>query len=71
MQALVAARFNPALKTKYDHLIDAGRPAKAVITAIARKLATSASNALPRSALNLCMVNFERAGFTSGPKTLY
>jgi transposase len=38
MPALVAARFNPDLKAKYDQLIAAGKPAKIAITAIMRKL---------------------------------
>ncbi len=38
MPAMVAARFNPDLKAKYDQLINAGKPAKVAITAIMRKL---------------------------------
>jgi transposase len=38
MPALVAARFNPDLKAKYDQLIEAGKPAKVALTAIMRKL---------------------------------
>lgn len=38
MPALVAARFNPDLKAKYQHLIKAGKPPKVAITAIMRKL---------------------------------
>ena len=38
MPALVAARFNPDLKAKYDQLIAAGKPARVAITAIMRKL---------------------------------
>jgi transposase len=47
MPALVAMRFNPDLKTKYDQFIDAGKPAKVAITAIMRKLVVLA-NALLR-----------------------
>jgi transposase len=47
MPALVAARFNPALKAHYRKLIDAGKPAKVAITAIMRKLIVL-SNALLR-----------------------
>lgn len=47
MPALVAARFNPDLKAKYDQLIAAGKPAKIAITAIMRKLIVLA-NALLR-----------------------
>jgi transposase len=45
--ALVAVRFNPALKAKYDQLIQAGKPAKVALTAIMRKLIVMA-NALLR-----------------------
>ena len=38
MPALVAMRFNPDLKAKYDRLKAAGKPAKKAITAIMRKL---------------------------------
>lgn len=38
MPALVACRFNPDLKAKYDQLIKAGKPPKVAITAIMRKL---------------------------------
>jgi len=47
MPALVAARFNPDLKAKYDQLIRAGKPAKLAITAVMRKLIVMA-NALLR-----------------------
>ena len=38
MPALVATRFNPNLKAKYDPLRAKGRPPKAAITAVMRKL---------------------------------
>lgn len=38
MPALVAARFNPDLKAKYQQLVSAGKPAKIAITAVMRKL---------------------------------
>ena len=38
MPALVAARFNQDLKTKYGQLIEAGKPPKLAIAAIMRKL---------------------------------
>lgn len=38
MPALVALRFNPDLKAKYQKLRDAGKPAKLAITAIMRNL---------------------------------
>lgn len=47
MPALVAARFNPALKAIYDNLTEAGKPAKVAITAVMRKLICLA-NALLR-----------------------
>lgn len=43
MPALVAARFNPDLKTKYLQLIAAGKPAKIAITAAMRKLVVTAN----------------------------
>ena len=43
MPALVAARFNPDLKTKYQQLISAGKPAKVAITAVMRKLVVTAN----------------------------
>jgi transposase len=47
MPALVATRFNPDLKRKYQALVAAGKPAKVAITAIMRKLLLLA-NALLR-----------------------
>lgn len=47
MPALVAARFNPQLKEKYQQMLEAGKPAKIAITAIMRKLIVLA-NALLR-----------------------
>ncbi|WLS01542.1 transposase [Shinella oryzae] len=47
MPALVACRFNPDLKAKYDQLKAAGKPPKVAITAIMRKLIVLA-NALLR-----------------------
>jgi transposase len=47
MPALVAMRFNPDLRAKYDQLIAAGKPAKKAITAIMRKMIVLA-NALLR-----------------------
>lgn len=48
MPALVASRFNPDIKAKYDQLVKAGKPAKVAITAIMRKLVIL-SNALLRN----------------------
>jgi len=47
MPAMVATRFNPVLKAKYQAMMEAGKPFKIVITAIMRKLITIA-NALLR-----------------------
>jgi transposase len=47
MAALSAIRFNPQLKTKYEALINAGKPAKVALVAIMRKLLILA-NALIR-----------------------
>ena len=38
MPALVATRFNPAMKRTYERLIAAGKPAKLALTAVMRKL---------------------------------
>lgn len=43
MPALVAIRFNPDLKAKYDVLIAAGKPAKLAIAAIMRKIVVLAN----------------------------
>lgn len=51
MPALVAMRFNPDLKAKYQQLKAAGKPAKKAITAIMRKLVVLA-NALLRDGRN-------------------
>ena len=47
MPAVVASRFNPDLRTKYDQLITAGKQPKLAITVIMRKLIVLA-NALIR-----------------------
>ena len=44
--ALVAARYNPDLKAKYQQLVDAGKPAKIAITAVMRKLVILANVAM-------------------------
>ena len=51
MPALVATRFNPDLKARYDTLRKAGKPAKLAITAVMRKLLITA-NALIRDDRN-------------------
>ena len=38
MPALVAMRFNPDLKAKYQAMIKAGKPPKVALTALMRKL---------------------------------
>ncbi len=47
MPALVAVRFNTAMKAKYDAFLAAGKPPKVALTAIMRKLVILA-NALIR-----------------------
>lgn len=47
MPALVASRFNPDMKAKYQQLIAAGKPPKVALTAVMRKLIVLA-NALIR-----------------------
>lgn len=51
MPALVAARFNPDLKAKYQQLIAAGKPAKIAITAVMRKLIVTANALLKANRL--------------------
>lgn len=46
--ALVAAHHNPSLRSFADRLRESGKPLKVIITAVARKLVTSA-NALCKS----------------------
>jgi transposase len=48
MPALVAMRFNPDLKTKYEKLIAAGKAPKQAITAVMRKLVVLANALLKR-----------------------
>ena len=48
MPALVAARFNPDLKARFNAMIAAGKPAKVAITAVMRRLVVLA-NALLRN----------------------
>lgn len=38
MPALVAARYNPDLRQRYQTMIKAGKPAKVALTALMRKL---------------------------------
>jgi len=40
MGALVAVRYNPALRTFYDHLLAVGKPKMVALVAVARKLIT-------------------------------
>ena len=43
MPALVAARYNPDLKAKYDKMIASGKPPKIALTALMRKLIETAN----------------------------
>lgn len=52
MPAVVATRFNPDLKAKYDQLIKAGKPPKVAITAIMRKLLVLANTLLRQNPLD-------------------
>ena len=56
MPALVAVRFNPDLKVKYDQRTKAGKPAKVALTAIMRKLIVLA-NALLRDGRRWTQIN--------------
>jgi len=47
MPTLVAMRFNPDLKAKYEHLVAIGKPPKKAIAALMRKMILLA-NALLR-----------------------
>jgi transposase len=51
MPALVAFRYNPDLKAKYDALIKAGKPAKKAIITIPCKLVVLAHELLSKSRL--------------------
>jgi transposase len=51
MPALVACRYNPDLKAKYDALIKAGKPAKKAIIAVLRKLVVLANALLSKGKL--------------------
>ena len=46
MPALVATRFNPDMKAKYNQLTNAGKPAKVALTAVMRKLIVLANTLL-------------------------
>lgn len=48
MPALVAARYNPELKAKYQSLIEAGKPAKVAVVTLMRKIIVMA-NALVKA----------------------
>lgn len=48
MPALVAARYNPDLKAKYQRFVDAGKPTKIAISAVMRKLVVTPSVQNPR-----------------------
>jgi transposase len=50
MPALVAMRFNPDLKAKYDQLVEAGKAPKQAITVVMRKLVLLANALLKKGA---------------------
>jgi transposase len=49
MPALIACRFNPDLKAKYQQLLTAGKPAKVAITAVMRKLVILANTLISQN----------------------
>ena len=49
MPALVAMRFNPDLKKKYQTLRDEGKPTKVAIVAIMRKLIETANTLVKKN----------------------
>lgn len=53
MAALVAARFNPILKTFYQRLVSAGKPKKVAITAVMRKLVVLLNHLIKNPHFNL------------------
>ncbi|SER65233.1 Transposase IS116/IS110/IS902 family protein [Rhizobium sp. NFR03] len=65
MPALVACRFNPDLKTKYEDLVKAGKPPKVAITAVMRKLIVLA-NALLRKNRNGHQNSLDQNGYSRG-----
>ena len=56
MPALVAVRFNPDLKAKYNQFVQDGKPAKVALTAIMRKLSVMV-NALLRDGRKWAEIN--------------
>jgi transposase len=50
MAALVAARYNPILRTFYQRLVAAGKPRKLALTAVMRKLVIALNSALKTDA---------------------
>ena len=48
MPALVAARFNPDMRKKYEAMIKQGKPQKVALTTIMRKLVELANGAVCR-----------------------
>jgi transposase len=46
LPAVIATRFNPDIKTKYDQLVASGKCKKLAITAIMRKLLVMANSLL-------------------------
>lgn len=64
MPALVACRFIPDLKAKYDLLIKPGKPSRVAITAIIRKL-LMLPNALRRRSRKRTQSPLDQNGYSS------
>jgi transposase len=64
MPALVAMRFNPDLKAKYQAMIKAGKPPKVALTALMRKLIELA-NTLIKADRNWVKKRLDQDGYSS------
>jgi transposase len=53
MAAVVAARFNPILKSFYQRLVAAGKPKKVALTALMRKLVVLLNHLIKNPQFNL------------------
>jgi transposase len=53
MAAIVAARFNPILKSFYERLVSVGKPKKVALTAVMRKLVVLLNHLLKNPQFNL------------------
>ena len=69
MPALVAMRFNPDLKAKYQAMIKAGKPPKVALTALMRKLIELA-NTLIKADRNWVKNRLDQDGYSSSEITV-